>query len=328
MVESYLFDIRTEQDLPQLMQCIREDGRSYGFARLDIEQFVLGVSEIGTNTVRHGGGGEATFSILKKGGVMRVVFDDNGPGISNIGQAKIEGFSTINNSLGIGLVVAQRSVDYLSIDSTPDSGTSITLEKHRPISPEVVDYGLVSIADAKYDFNGDQYLIKEYGGDSLLIGMIDGPGQGYDAYSIATSCKTYIEEHYLDPIDKILRDLDLMMNESRDIVGVTASIMRVTPGKMTYKGYGDTHAYLVKDGVYHALINQGGRLGNLKKYRPGVGEFVFDKKLQVILCTDGISVLPKRQALRGTAQQVANVLFDDHHKPHGDASVLSVKYLN
>ena len=325
-MEEFTFDINSEYQIPELVQYIRINASKHGFSKLDIEQFILGVSEIGTNTVSHADGGKALFSIHNKGGLLRVVFTDNGPGIPNISQAKIEGFSTINNSLGIGLMVAERSVDFMDIRSTIDEGTVITIEKHRPISPEVVEYGLVSIADSKYDFNGDQYIIKEYHGDSVLMGIIDGPGQGYDAYSIASSCKVYIEENYLEPIDRLLASLNHMMKDSNDQVGITASLLRITPEKMTYKGYGDTHAYLVKDGVYNSLVNEGGRLGNLKKYRHGVSEFSFDSKIQIVLCTDGISILPKRQELRGSAQKVANILFDDYHKPHGDATVLSLKY--
>ena len=323
-LESYRLD--SERDITDILRLIRQEAHTCGYSRLETEQFLLGISEIATNAIRHASDAVVDFSILNKGGILKIVVSDSGPGIANLDLAKVEGFSTIHTSLGIGLVVAERSVDLMDIKTEVGQGTIITLEKHRPIDKQNVDYGLVSISDSKYDFNGDQYIIKEYNGDSILVALIDGPGQGYDAYAIANSCTNYIAKHYLDPIDLILANLDFLMNNSNDQVGITASIMRITPGKMIYKGYGDTHAYLVKDGFYHTLTNQGGRLGHLKKYRSGISEFSFEDKIQIVLCTDGLSVLPLTKTLNGSAQFIANSIFDEFHKPNGDASILCLKY--
>jgi len=321
------YNIFHEGDLADCIDIIRRKAILHRFTKLDTEQFVLGISEIGTNAIRHANGGQLSVAILKNGGIIQVTISDDGPGIANIAQAKTEGYSTIRTSLGIGLMVADRSVDSMIIETLVDRGTTVILEKHRPISPEKIDYGLVSIADPNYDFNGDQYVLKEYNGDSVFLALIDGPGQGYDAYAIANATKSYLEKNYLQPLDYLLNQMNTMMQNSYDEVGITASLMRITPGKLIYKGYGDTHAYIVKEGVYHSLLNEGGRLGHVKKYRHGVSEYTFTEKLQVVVCTDGISVLPKQQALRGTAQQITNRLFDAYHKPHGDASLLSLKYL-
>jgi len=326
LIEQETYELNSEKDLSFIFQVIRDKASSSGFGRLDVEQFLLGVSEIGMNAIRHAGGGILEFTTRNKGRVLKVEISDEGPGITNLNLAKSEGFSTIRTSLGIGLAVAERSADQMQIETEPGLGTKVILEKHRPLDVELVSYGIVSIADAKYDFNGDQYLIKEYNGDSVLLALIDGPGQGYDAYAIANSCKNYIIKNYRMPIDAIFENLNALMEYSNDDVGITASIVRITPGKMIYKGFGDTHAYLVKNGEYHSLTNLGGRLGHLKKYRTGTSEFTFDEKIQIILCSDGLSVLPIRNVLKGTAQEIANTLFDKYHKPTGDASILSLKY--
>ena len=320
--------LENESDIKEAIGLVRAYGTEYLYTKIDIEQLVLATSEIAGNAIRHAGGGEFTIVILKKGGLLRVIISDNGPGIPNVELAKREGYSSINTSLGLGLIAAERSVDHFHVDSEVDSGTQITMEKHRPIKHEVVDYGIVSIADSVYNFNGDQYLIKEYDGDSVLIGLIDGPGQGYDAFAISNSCKEYILANYRLPIEKLLSNLDTLMKESKDEVGITASLARVTPGKFIYKGYGDTHAYMVRDSNFNYLINQAGRLGQVSKYRAGVSEYSFNDKLQLVLCTDGLSTLPIINAVTGTAQQIANKLFDKHHKSHGDASILTLSYRN
>ena len=320
--------LENTSDISQALNIVRAMGIENRYTKVDIEQLILATSEIAGNAIRHAGGGEVQIELLKKGGILKVVVTDSGQGIANIELAKREGYSTINTSLGLGLIAAERSVDHFYIDSTVGSGTTITLEKHRPIKHDVVEYGIVSIADSDYNFNGDQYLIKEYDGDSVLIGLIDGPGQGYDAYAISNTCKEYIVANYRLPIEKLLLNLDALMKESNDEIGITASLARITPGKFIYKGYGDTHSYMVRDGNFNYLINQAGRLGQINKFRQGVSEYRFQEKLQLVLCTDGISSLPIVNSITGSAQDAANLLFDKNHKSHGDASILTLIYRN
>ena len=327
-MDNLTITLASDQDLHTALFQLRELGVRFLYTQIDIEEMTLALSEIGSNALRHGGGGEVSLGIKKGGGVLCATVKDSGPGINNIEYAKREGYSTIKTSLGLGLLAAERLVDQFTINSVPGYGTEVHLEKHRPIKHHLVDYGIVSIPDALYNFNGDQYLIKEYDGDSVLIGLIDGPGQGYDAYAIASSCKDYIDSHYRLPIDKLLHHLDLLMKESNDEVGITASFARISPGKVIYKGYGDTHAYLVKDGVFHYLANQSGRLGQVIKYRQGVSEYSFQEKIQLVLCSDGLSSIPTLNPAKGTAQEVANNLFDKYHKPKGDASILTIIYRN
>ena len=328
MHKSSTLPLSTEDDLYATLQLMREYGSEYLYTKIDIEEMVLALSEIAANAIRHGGGGEVAICAKKNGGVLSATVSDSGKGIPNIEFAKREGYSTIKTSLGLGLLAAERLVDKFEINSEPGYGTTVVLEKHRPIKHHLVDYGIVSIPDALYNFNGDQYLIKEYDGDSVLIGLIDGPGQGYDAYAIASSCKDYITSNYNLPIDKLLLHLDLLMKESNDDVGITASFARISPGKVIYKGYGDTHAYLIKDGKFNYLSNQSGRLGQLSKYKNGISQFSFQDKIQLAICSDGLSTIPLINPSKGTAQEVANNLFDKYHKPKGDASILTIIYRN
>ena len=323
---SQIYKLDSESDLTSMLSDIRAIAKDNLYDNIDTEEFVLACSEIGRNAIRHAGGGECSLEIKKGGRILAITISDNGRGIKNLDQAMREGFSTIKTSLGLGLEVAERNVDHFHITSDPSDGTSVYMEKYRPISQDTVDYGLVSIADANYNFNGDQYVLKEYDGDTVLIGLIDGPGQGYDAYALAISCKTFIEKNYRLSLDKLMGSLHSLMDESNDEVGITASLCRISPNKIQYKGVGDTHAYILRRDEFTSLPNQGGRLGQLHKFRNGVSEYSFDHQVNIILCTDGLSVISPFDKIHGSAQQMANKLFDANHRPHGDASVLTLKY--
>ncbi len=326
MLVSEKYQIKNSKDLSYCFDVVRQFAHSCYFNELDVEQLILAVSEIGVNAYRHGGGGEMTISKIKNGGVIKVEIEDFGKGIKNVQEAMNQGYTTISNSLGIGLGVAERSTDYMQIDSRLGHGTKVTLEKHRPIRKDLVDYGVVSLADGQYDFNGDQFLIKEYGGDSILVALIDGPGQGYDAYAISSACKAYLNKNYTKPIDELFFNLNSLVKESSDIVGITGSMARFTPGKITYKGFGDTHCYKVHESGLAKLINVGGRIGNLMKYKEGVFELRFDANVHMLFCTDGIKTLPEELQIKGSSQEMANAIFNSHVRSYGDASVLVVNY--
>ncbi len=316
-----------ESDIGILTETVRESLVECKYDRVDTEQMVLACSEIGHNALRHGKGGTAVIYELKEGKVIRVVIRDKGPGIPNIDLAKREGYTTVKTSLGLGLEGAQRLVDHFEINSKTSEGTEVILEKYRPLPKEIVDYGLVSIPDNQYNYNGDQYVLKEYDGDSLLIGVIDGPGQGYDAHSIAQTCKQFVENNYRKSLTELLAALNSLMKESNDETGITCSLARITPKKITYAGLGDTHAYIEIDNTTSVTLrNQEGRAGYVHRIKKDKMTDSFSKSVQVIICSDGIKTIHENIDNNNNAQQLANTLFDRYHRPHGDATIIIAKY--
>lgn len=326
-IAQHIILLEQESDVGLLTQAVREACQSNRFDRVDTEQMVLACSEIGHNAIRHGNGGNAEIFELNSGKLIRVVISDKGPGIPNIELASREGYSTVKTSLGLGLEGAQRLVDNFKIDSEIDQGTKVTLEKYRPLSKETVDYGLVSIPDNNYNYNGDQYVLKEYDGDSFLMGVIDGPGQGYDAHSIAQTCKQFVENNYRKPLSELLTALNTLMQESNDDVGITCSLARISPQEICYLGLGDTHAYLTIDNqpLIH-LSNQQGRVGHVRKVKTDSSTYSFKEGLTIIICSDGLKTIYDPLPVRTDAQDLANSLFDLYHRPAGDATILTAKY--
>ncbi len=319
--------LEVEADVGLLTQAVRELCLANLFDRVDTEEMVLGCSEMGHNAVRHGLGGQAEIYALKSGKLIRVVISDNGPGIPNIELASRQGYSTVKTSLGLGLESTQRLVDNFSIVSSEGNGTQITLEKYRPLTNDIIDYGMVSIPDDNYNYNGDQYILKEYDGDSVLLGVVDGPGQGYDAYSIAQSCKQFVENNYRKPLTELMTALNTLMKESNDDVGITCSLARITPTHISYIGLGDTHSYLSIDhGDMIRLDNQEGRVGYVSKVKEAKFDSHFMSAVKVVLCTDGIKKITVIPNVDSKAQDLANSLFDQYHRSFGDATIIIADY--
>lgn len=122
--------LRTSEDIVRMRQALREQSGSIGFSLVEQTKLVTAASELGRNTVIHGGGGDVTVEQIaertRRG--LRLVFADQGPGIADVALALKDGYST-GAGLGLGLGGAKRLSNEFSIDSQPGTGTRITIAR-------------------------------------------------------------------------------------------------------------------------------------------------------------------------------------------------------
>ena len=117
----------------RLRGAVRERAVSLGLSLVDQTKFITAASELGRNTVQHGGGGSVHVSLVARGerrGV-RLEFVDQGPGIADIAQAMTDGY-TSGGGLGLGLGGAKRLSDEFEVHSQPGHGTRVTITKWKP----------------------------------------------------------------------------------------------------------------------------------------------------------------------------------------------------
>lgn len=116
------------EDIILARQKIRFITQDLSFSLLDQTRIITAVSELGRNIVVHAKEGHiSVFKLSGKEGI-RIIFQDNGPGISNISKAMESGFSTVG-SLGLGLSGSKNLSDEFDIKSIPGKGTTITIIK-------------------------------------------------------------------------------------------------------------------------------------------------------------------------------------------------------
>jgi serine/threonine-protein kinase RsbT len=124
--------IRNEADIVQARQAVRKWATEQAFSIVDQTKIVTAASELARNTLVYGRGGtmqlEALADGIRKG--LRLTFEDQGPGISNIEQALTDGF-TSGNGLGLGLSGARRLCNEFQIDSKPGEGTRVMIARWR-----------------------------------------------------------------------------------------------------------------------------------------------------------------------------------------------------
>lgn len=122
--------IQSETDIVKVRQVVRNWSVEFRFGLVDQTKLITAASEIARNTLRYGKGGtlqmEALREELKIG--LRLVFEDHGPGISDINLAMTDGY-TSGGGLGMGLPGAKRLTNEFEISSKPGEGTRVAITK-------------------------------------------------------------------------------------------------------------------------------------------------------------------------------------------------------
>jgi serine/threonine-protein kinase RsbT len=120
--------VRTSEDIVIVRQFVRARAVELGFGLVDQTKVVTAASELARNTVVHGGGGWADIEVVENTGRrgLRLVFEDQGPGIADVKLALQDGFTT-GAGLGLGLGGARRLSNEFEIDSRPGGGTRVAI---------------------------------------------------------------------------------------------------------------------------------------------------------------------------------------------------------
>ncbi|MCT4544629.1 MAG: anti-sigma regulatory factor [Vallitalea sp.] len=106
-----------------------------GFMSTDEVMIATAASELSTNIIRYAKKGEIIISIIKnlkdgrKG--LEIYASDNGPGIRDIELAMQEQYSSLPNSLGLGLPSVKRIMDEFYIESLMGRGTRVLVRRWR-----------------------------------------------------------------------------------------------------------------------------------------------------------------------------------------------------
>lgn len=122
--------VRSDQDVVAVRQLVREWSIAVGFSLVDQTKMVTAASELARNAVIYGGGGTVRLELLnsdiRRG--LRLVVEDEGPGISDLTLALKDGYST-GGGLGLGLGGARRLANEFELDSKPGEGTRVAITR-------------------------------------------------------------------------------------------------------------------------------------------------------------------------------------------------------
>jgi serine/threonine-protein kinase RsbT len=128
VVSAERMDIRVSDDIVLVRQAVRKKSITLGFGLVDQTKVVTASSELARNTLDHGGGGNAILEIVENGtrSGLRITFEDQGPGITDIDLALTDGYTT-GNGMGLGLSGSKRLSHEFELWSKPGEGTRVSI---------------------------------------------------------------------------------------------------------------------------------------------------------------------------------------------------------
>lgn len=130
MTEPIIININNEFDIVLARQKGREVSKELQFGGVDQARITTAISELARNIYLYAGSGRITIDVLEDNGRrgIRISAADDGPGINDIRMVLQDGYST-SGGLGAGLPGVKRLMDSFDIDSSPGTGTEITITK-------------------------------------------------------------------------------------------------------------------------------------------------------------------------------------------------------
>ena len=130
IIRSETWSLQDAEDVNYVRRAVRTWAQELSFSMVDQTKLVTAASELARNTVDHGGGGTLCMEVIEKEGRkgLRLIFEDQGPGITDVHLAQKDGYST-TAGLGLGLGGSKRLLSEFDISSRLGEGTRVTAIK-------------------------------------------------------------------------------------------------------------------------------------------------------------------------------------------------------
>jgi anti-sigma regulatory factor (Ser/Thr protein kinase) len=308
-----------------------EIAEGHGFGEVDAGRVALVATELASNVIKHGGGGEillGTFNEADETGIELIALD-KGPGMSDVAACLSDGYSTAGTAgKGFGAIV--RLSHQIDVASWPGRGTAVLsrLKQGQPNGePSAVPLtGAVSVPKPGEQVCGDSWSVSA-GPEGPTLLVADGLGHGPDAAEAAVEAVRLFHRfngHRLPAL------LDYVHGGLRATRGAAVSLARleVDPRKIVFSGIGNVAGALFANGELRRMVSMPGTAGhNARKIQ--AFDYPFPSGL-VILHSDGLVsswTLEKYPDLATRHPSlIAAVLYRDLTRHRDDATVLVAKW--
>jgi len=301
----------------------------HGLDSIEVGRVAIATTELATNLLRHGGGGELLLQAITYADstLIEVLAIDRGKGMANVDLCMTDGFSTAG-SAGAGLGAVRRLAQEFDVHSIAGEGTVVVARigsDGRAAGRTDRRYGAVNVAIAGEVECGDSWrLAMQEGTTSLMVA--DGLGHGPLAASAARSAVSQFEAAPFEPPTMLLERAHRATAGSR---GAAAACARISAdGAVVYSGVGNICGCLVSPEKSQGMVSHGGTLG-LRVVR--MQQFEYQRKPDTLLVmhSDGLSARWDLKTRPGLLQRhpaiVAAILYRDFARGRDDSTVVVVR---
>lgn len=292
-----------------------------GFDETDAGRAAIVVTELGTNLLKHGGGGE--FLIDHADG-LQILALDKGPGMADVEACLADGYST-GGTRGEGLGAVRRQAETFEIYSRPGFGAAVLarLAGGRVASP-ARDWAAVCLPYPGETMCGDGWRVRVDEGVPTLI-TVDGLGHGLFAHEASEAALACFDRHGLKPLTEVLEHVHGALRPTR---GAAVSLARVHTDRVEFAGVGNVAGAVVAAGGTRRMISHNGTLGHIAK-RFQAFDYPLTGPPVLVLHSDGLGTSWSFEKYPGLAAcdpaLIAGVLYRDFNRRRDDVTVLAFR---
>lgn len=316
-------EVRDPSQVAETRRRIGDASAQAGFDEARVGQVALAVTELATNLLKHGGGGEVLAAVHDDR--VELVSLDRGPGLGDIDACLTDGYSTAGTR-GAGLGAVRRLARHFEVVSWPGRGTALLAEVARDARPRAKSagrIGAVALPKPGQVVSGDGHAFHEDTG-GLTLFVIDGLGHGTEAAIVAKEAISLFAAHGAETPAGIL---DAVHRGVRHTRGGAAAVARLShaSGTIAFAGIGNIAGCCVAaDGGVRRMASLAGIVGHNAR-RVQTFEYPCASGL-VVMHSDGLGTswsLDKYPGLpRAHPLLVAAVLYRDFVRGTDDVTIL------
>ncbi|RME80504.1 MAG: serine/threonine protein kinase [Caldilineae bacterium] len=305
--------------------------RSLGFDESLTGKATLIATELGTNLVKHGGGGEVILNVLHRDEAagLELLSLDKGPGIEDPGRALRNGFSTAG-SLGGGLGSVRRLASEFDMYTRTGMGTGVLARLWKGDGAGARDglckVGAVNLPLKGEERCGDTWAVYQTGSRCVVM-VVDGLGHGDAAGEVAARARVcFAANHEEDPV-RLLQALHEALRGTR---GAAVLVAETLPGRreIRYAGVGNVEGRVLEGTQGQRLVSRNGIVGF---QMPRVQEMStrWPPRGMLIMHSDGVGGRWDPSDYPGLVSRhptlIAGILYRDHQRVRDDSTVVVVK---
>jgi anti-sigma regulatory factor (Ser/Thr protein kinase) len=224
-------------------------------------------TELATNLIKHGGGGELVVQRFKDetGTGFQCISLDKGRGMTDLNACLRDGYSTAG-SAGAGLGAVQRLSHAFDVFSRPGNGTAVLsrlLPGRLPAVARKPSWGGVCLPLKGERECGDDWAIKRQG-DTITLLVADGLGHGPVAAEAARAAVASFEQNHQRAVEDIMNRLHDALRPTR---GAAVAIARLDLAAkfVDYIGIGNIAGTLISGGTVRKMVSHNGTAGHIAR---------------------------------------------------------------
>ena len=302
-----------------------------GFSQTRVGEAGIIATELATNLVKHGGGGQLLIGGYQDevGNGLEFLSLDKGQGMTDVAACLEDGYSTSGTS-GTGLGAVSRLSAVFDIWSQSGRGTALLarLGSQPGLSkvPPQARWGALSVAYPGETVCGDGFGLSE-SAEGFRMMVVDGLGHGIFAAEASNAAMRVFNQIRDAPAAETVQAMDLALRKTRGAAVGIAHYARGT-SEIAFCGVGNIAGVIVQGDEMRRMVSHNGTIGHSARL---IREFGYPAQAPflVVLASDGLSTgwsLDHYPGLRGRHPVlIAGLLYRDFRRSRDDVTVLVLR---